>query len=191
MRPPVTFYLSYAFPLLRPLEYPLPHSIVLHRLIALIFKIQIKVIGPKHRRPDRHNVTLMNPQQYFFGCASVPISASIDLNRVLQLNTFGVRSPSRLMNQKLFSLLSFGMAIHRQDRARLARLRSCSRRQPGCRPECRSVKNIDASRSRWDMRINGSRAGLMVCFWITDAAVSFLYVPSNRLGGNLRSAEAA
>src|SRR5215475_10205746 len=40
------------------------------------------------------------------------------------------------------------------------------------------------------MRINGSRAGLMVCFWITDAAVSFLYVPSDRLGGNLRSAEA-
>src|SRR5262245_57428385 len=27
--------------------------------------------------------------------------------------------------------------------------------RPGCRPECRSVKNIDASRSRWDMRING------------------------------------
>src|SRR5215813_5238151 len=44
-----------------------------------------------------------------FCCASVSISASIDLNRVLQLNTFGVRSPSRpmfnneyvLMNQKL------------------------------------------------------------------------------------------
>jgi hypothetical protein len=35
------------------------------------FKIQIKVISQKHRRPDRHNLSLMNPQQYFFGCASV------------------------------------------------------------------------------------------------------------------------
>jgi hypothetical protein len=31
----------------------------------------------------------------------------------------------------------------------------------------------------------------MVCFWMTDAAVSFPYVPRDRLGGNLRAAEAA
>src|SRR5262245_57428386 len=99
---------------------------------------------PQHRRPDRHNVTLMNPQQYFFGCASVPISASIDLNRVLQLNTFGVRSPSRpmfnneydLMNQKLFdatfvrfgtSSLSFGMC---HSLARSCAVSSSSKLQP-------------------------------------------------------------
>lgn len=35
------------------------------------FRTQIKVDNPKHRRQDRHNLSLMNPQQYFFGCAIV------------------------------------------------------------------------------------------------------------------------
>lgn len=40
-----------------------------YRPIAMISKTQINTITPKHRRPDRHHPTLMNPQQYFFGCA--------------------------------------------------------------------------------------------------------------------------
>ena len=35
------------------------------------FRYKFKVTSPKHRRPDRHNLSLMNPQQYFFGCAIV------------------------------------------------------------------------------------------------------------------------
>jgi len=49
----------------------LVHSIILHRPIALILGYKIKLISPKHRRPDRHNLFLMNPQQYFFGRAIV------------------------------------------------------------------------------------------------------------------------
>jgi hypothetical protein len=49
------------------------HSIVSHRHIVLILRYKIKVITPKHRRPDRHNLSLMNPQQYFFGGAIVDI----------------------------------------------------------------------------------------------------------------------
>jgi hypothetical protein len=50
---------------------PHSHSIVLHRPIVLILGYKFKVTSPKHRRPDRHNLSLTNPQQYFFDCAIV------------------------------------------------------------------------------------------------------------------------
>ena len=59
---------------------PHSHSIVLHRPIALILGYNFKLTSPKRRRPDRHNLSLMNPQQYFFGSAIVRyrhLSASI------------------------------------------------------------------------------------------------------------------
>ena len=45
------------------------HSIVLNRPIVLILGYKSRVLSPKHRRPDRHNLSLMNPQEYFVGCA--------------------------------------------------------------------------------------------------------------------------
>jgi hypothetical protein len=68
----VTTYFSYAISLRRPPEYPIPLLPLLDCLASTYrsdFRVKIKVISPMHRRPDRHNVSLINPQQNFFGCA--------------------------------------------------------------------------------------------------------------------------
>jgi hypothetical protein len=57
------------------------HSIVLHRAITLILRCKSKVITPKHRRPDRHNLSFESTA-IFLGLRNCSISVSIDLNRV-------------------------------------------------------------------------------------------------------------
>jgi hypothetical protein len=87
------------------------HSIVLHRPITLIFKIQIEVITPRPPTARPSQPVPYESTAKFLRLRKRSISASIDLNCVLQLNTFRVRLPSRpmfntgydLMNQKPFN----------------------------------------------------------------------------------------